>query len=379
MKIVVAPNAFKGSLSAAEAADAMAGGIRSAFPDIVVEAAPLADGGDGLVAVAVDALKGERRRLTVTGPRDTPVAAEICYVESMRLVVVEMARASGLALLPDGLRDPSLTSTFGTGELIRAGLDLGADRVYVGLGGSATNDGGIGMAAALGVRFLDSAGTPLPGIGASLEAIADIDLSGLDPRIGRTTISAVCDVDNPLYGPRGAAFVYGPQKGASREQVIALDRGLRHLARVIEKRLGVAVADMPGAGAAGGLGAGVHAFLGAALRKGIDLVFEMVGLDEKLAGADLVLTGEGRIDSQTVSGKVPAGVGAAARTAGVPCIAIAGSIGEGRDELHACGIDALFSLCPGPLSQEEAMVDARRNLSRATEQAVRAFLAGRRG
>jgi glycerate kinase len=305
------------------------------------------------------------------------VQADFCYVKSMDLVTVEMALASGLALLPDELRDPTLTTTYGTGEVIRAGLDLGVKRINVGIGGSATNDGGIGMAQALGIRFLDKAGRELPGIGASLGDIAEIDLSGLDPRVKETTFGAVCDVDNPLCGPKGAAAVYGPQKGASPAQVEALDRGLRNLADVIQKQMGLEVADMPGAGAAGGLGAGLSAFLGAKLCRGIELIFELVGLNDKLTGADLALTGEGQIDFQTVFGKAPGGVGVAAKAQGIPCFAIAGAVGENLGDLHDTGISAVFSLCTGPMTLEESMKQSKENLARVTQQAVRAFLAGR--
>lgn len=378
MKIVTAPNAFKGSLTATEAAIAMEAGIRRILPDSEVVQVPVADGGDGLVDVAVEALNGEMRSLTVTGPRNSPVEANYCYVKSMDLVTVEMALASGLALLPDDLQDPTLTTTFGTGELIKVGLDLGVSRINVGIGGSATNDGGIGMAQALGVRFLDKDGRELPGIGGSLASIAKIDFSGLDPRIKETTIEAVCDVENPLYGPKGAAFVYGPQKGASPEQVNELDKGLKNLAGLIQKDMGIDVANMPGSGAAGGLGGGLHAFLGAKLCKGIDLIFDLVGLPEKLSGADLALTGEGQIDFQTVFGKAPGGVGAAAKAQGIPCFAIAGSIGKELGDLHDSGINAVFSLCPGPMTLKESMKLSKENITRVTEQAIRAFLAGRK-
>lgn len=377
MKIVTAPNAFKGSLTATEAAIAMEAGIRRIIPEAEVIQVPVADGGDGLVEVAVEALNGEMRSLEVAGPRNSTLEANFCYVQSMDLVTVEMALASGLALLPEDLQDPTLTTTFGTGELIKAGLDIGVSRINVGIGGSATNDGGIGMAQALGVRFLDKNGSELPGIGASLASIVKIDLSGLDPRIRETTIEAVCDVENPLYGPEGAAFVYGPQKGASPEQVKELDKGLKNLAELIQKDLGMDVADMPGAGAAGGLGAGLHAFLGAKLCKGIDLIFDLVGLPKKLSGADLALTGEGQIDFQTVFGKAPGGVGVAARAQGIPCFAIAGSIGKELGDLHKSGINAVFSLCPGPMTLEESMKLSKENVTRVTEQAIRAFLAGR--
>lgn len=377
MKIIAAPNAFKGSLTATEAAIAMEAGIRKILPEAEVVQVPVADGGDGLVDVAVEALNGEMRSLEIVGPRNSPLEASFCYVKSMDLVTVEMALASGLALLPENLQDPTLTTTFGTGELIKTGLDLGVTRINVGIGGSATNDGGIGMAQALGARFLDKDGRELPGIGASLASIVKIDLSGLDPRIADTTVEAVCDVDNPLYGPQGAAFVYGPQKGASPEQVKELDKGLKNLAEIIQNDLGMDVADMPGAGAAGGLGAGLHAFLGAKLCKGIDLIFELVGLPEKLSGADLVLTGEGQIDFQTVFGKAPGGVGIAARAQGIPCFAIAGSIGKELGDLHKTGINAVFSLCHGPMTLEESMKLSKENVTRVTEQAIRAFLAGR--
>jgi len=377
MKIIAAPNAFKGSLTATEAAIAMEAGIRKILPEAEVVQIPVADGGDGLVDVAVEALNGEMRSLEIAGPRNNPLEANFCYVKSMDLVTVEMALASGLALLPEDLQDPTLTTTFGTGELIKTGLDLGVTRINVGIGGSATNDGGIGMAQALGARFLDKDGRELPGIGASLASIVKIDLSGLDPRIADTTIEAVCDVDNPLYGPKGAAFVYGPQKGASPEQVKELDKGLKNLAEIIQNDLAIDVADMPGAGAAGGLGAGLYAFLGAKLCKGIDLIFDLVGLPEKLSGADLVLTGEGQIDFQTVFGKAPGGVGIAARAQGIPCFAIAGSIGKELGDLHKTGINAVFSLCHGPMTLEESMKLSKENVTRVTEQAVRAFLAGR--
>ena len=288
-----------------------------------------------------------------------------------------MALASGLALLTTDLQDPTLSTTYGTGELIQKALDLQVARINFGIGGSATNDGGMGMAQALGVRFLDKSGEQLPPIGKSLLAIAKIDISGLDPRINKVNIEAVCDVDNPLFGPKGAAYIYAPQKGATPEQVEELDRGLQNLGKRIKEDLGIDVSTMPGAGAGGGLGAGLHAFLGAKLRKGIDLIFDLIGLHDKLSGADLVLTGEGQIDFQTVYGKAPGGVGAAAKAQNIPCFAIAGSIGKDLGTLHDTGIDAVFSLCPGPISLEESMQLSKENISRVTEQAIRAFLAGK--
>jgi len=377
MKVVAAPNAFKGCLTATAAADAMAAGVLQAIPNAEVIRVPVADGGDGLVDVAIEGLAGEPRVVRVSGPRNEPIDATFCYVQAMNFAAVEMALASGLALLPENRRDATRTTTRGTGELIRAALDLGVSRIGVGIGGSSTNDGGIGMATALGVLFLDDRGDPVEPVGGALGNIRRIDMSGLDRRAGSVRIEAVCDVDNPLCGPTGAAFVYGPQKGATPEQVKILDAGLANLADVIERDLDLDVRDLPGSGAAGGLGAGLKAFLGAELRRGVDLVLELVDLDGKLDGVGLVLTGEGQIDFQTAYGKAPAGVGAAAKARSTPCIAIAGSVGEGLGDLHTIGIDAVFSLCHGPVTLEDAMTNATEYLTRATEQAVRAFLVGR--
>ena len=374
MKIIAAPNAFKGSLTATEAALAMETGIKKVLPNAEIIRVPVADGGDGLVEVAKEALNGEIRSQQVTGPGHKPVQADYCYIESMDLLTVEMALASGLALLPPDQQDPTRTTTYGTGELIKTGLDLGVKTINVGIGGSATNDGGMGMAQALGVRFLDKNDQELPGIGAALTDIARIDISGLDPRLKSTKIAAVCDVDNPLCGTQGAAHVYGPQKGADPQQVKELDKGLENLARLIQRDLGVDVLTMPGGGAAGGLGAGLYAFLNARLCRGIDLIFELVNLEEKMTGADLVLTGEGQIDFQTVFGKAPGGVGALAQKMNIPCIAIAGSIGEDLGSLHQDGISAVFSLCSGPISLEQAIQEGAANISRVTEQVIRCFL-----
>jgi glycerate kinase len=378
VKIVLAPNALKGCLTATEAVEAMARGVARACPAAEIACVPVADGGDGLADVLVNALRGETLTVTVTGPRGDPVSASFCHVPARRLAAIEMATASGLALLARDRLNPLLTTTRGTGELIAAALDLGISHLIVGIGGSATNDGGIGMATALGVRFLDGSGNPVEPVGGALAAIQRIDPGGLDPRLAGVRVEAICDVDNPLLGERGAAFVYGPQKGATPAQVRELDAGLAHLAAVIERDLGLDVRELPGAGAAGGLGAGLKAFLDAELRRGVDLVLDLVGLEAHLRGADLVLTAEGQIDFQTAFGKAPAGVAERARTRGVPCLAIAGSVGSGLDSLHALGIDAVFSLCPGPVSLEQAMAAGGDFLAAATEQAVRAFLAGHR-
>ncbi|WP_456386991.1 glycerate kinase [Desulfolithobacter sp.] len=379
MKIVIAPNEFKESLSAPGVAAAMAVGVRRAFPGAQVVEVPVADGGDGLVEVVHGALGGQLVCKTVTGPLFTPVEACFCHVEDKGVAVIEMALASGLALVPPEQRDPCQTTTFGTGELIRAALDLGVSRVVVGIGGSATSDGGIGMASALGVRFLDGKGQEVEPVGLALGSICHIDISGMDPRLRDVEIEAVCDVDNPLCGDNGAARVYAPQKGATPAQVELLDEGLVNLARVIAADLGVDVCNLPGAGAAGGLGGGLYAFLGARMRRGAEFVLDLVELEKHLQGADLVLTGEGQVDFQTASGKAPAGVARAAARRGIPCIALAGSVGEELGGLYESGISAVFSICPGPVTLVQAMAGAREYLSRAAEQVVRCYVAGGAG
>lgn len=379
MRIIVAPNAFKGSLSAMDAAMAMKRGILAAIPHCHVVCVPVADGGDGLTEVMAQALGGTLIETSVLGPRMEPLSSIFCLVEEERLAVIEMARASGLALLPKNKQDPTKTSTYGTGQLIGAALDKGVRRIIVGLGGSATCDGGIGMASALGYKFLDKKGKELVPIGSSLRLIHAIDKSEVDNRLRAVLVEGVCDVTNPLIGPNGASPVYSSQKGASCEQIVELDAGLENLARVIDRDMGIDIRHMAGAGAAGGLGGGLHAFLGAELRKGIDLVIDIVHLKEKIRGADLVLTAEGRIDFQTKYDKAPAGVARAALEAGVPCIAVCGGVGERIDELYEVGINAVFSLCMGPQTLESAMQDGFTLLSQAVEQVVRAFLAGRQG
>ncbi len=379
MRIIVAPNAFKGSLSAMDAAMAMKKGILKVIPHCHVVCVPVADGGDGLTEIMAQALGGTLINIWVLGPRMEPLSSIFCLVEEKGVAVIEMARASGLALLPKNQQDPTKTSTYGTGQLIRAALDKGVRRIIVGLGGSATCDGGIGMASALGYKFLDKEGKALVPIGSSLRRIHAIDGNEVDKRLGAVLFEGVCDVTNPLIGQNGASPVYSPQKGASPEQIVELDAGLENVARVIDREMGIDIRYMPGAGAAGGLGGGLHAFLGAELRKGIDLVIDIVNLKEKIRGADLVLTAEGRIDFQTKCDKAPVGVARAAQEAGVPCIAVCGGVGERIDELYDSGINAAFSICTGPLSLESAMHNGFNLLSHTVEQVIRAFLAGRQG
>ncbi len=378
MKIVLAPNAFKDSLTAAEAAQAMAKGIAAVDPAIATVHVPIADGGDGLFDVFSSVFEGECRTVTVTGPLGKPLQADYFYIPASRTAVVEMARSSGLALLKQEERDARATTTLGTGELVADAIRHGATHIIVGIGGSATNDGGMGFATALGVKFLGEDGKEVRPIGEDLEKVRRIDLSGRIFEPGKVTFEAVCDVDNPLCGDRGAAAVYGPQKGASPEDVKYLDAGLANLSRQVEKQLGVNVCHKPGSGAAGGLGYGLAVFAHAELRPGVDVVLDMVGIDKELADADLALTAEGRIDFQTAMGKGPSGVGQRAKKAGVPCLALAGGVSGDISNLHEVGIDAAFSLCSGPMTLDDAMKNGADLLAKATEQVLRAFLAGKR-
>jgi len=363
LKIVIAPDSFKESLTAVEVAQAICAGFRAVFPDADYVLLPVADGGEGTVDALVAATGGRRVGLRVAGPLGDEVEA-FYGVAGDGAAVIEMAAAAGLERVPPGRRNPLLTTTFGVGQLIRAALDDGRRRFIVGVGGSATNDGGAGMLQALGVRFLDASGGELARGGGALETLARIDVSGLDPRISESTIEVACDVDNPLVGPRGASAIFGPQKGATPEMVRVLDANLARYAAAIERTLGVSVADMPGAGAAGGLGAALHAFLGARLRSGTEIVLAAVGMDRIVADADLVVTGEGRIDGQTVHGKTPIGVAAAASRRGKPVIAIAGSLGPGFEAVHEHGIAAVFSVLERPCTLAEALADAAGNLRR---------------
>ncbi|MCM2320535.1 MAG: glycerate kinase [Pseudomonas sp.] len=358
MKIVIAPDSFKESLSAAEVAAAIATGLREVWPQAELLCRPMADGGEGTVVALIAATGGEYRECVVRGPLGEPVAATWGWIAASRSAVIEMAAASGLQLVPADSRDVLRACTFGTGELIRAALDAGAERIVLGFGGSATNDAGSGMLRALGVRFEDAEGRLLQTGGAALAQLARIDLSGLDPRLQAVDFEVACDVDNPLCGPRGASQVFGPQKGATPEQVRQLDAALAHFADVCAHSLGRDGRDLPGSGAAGGIGFAARTFLAATFRPGIELVAEVSGLEQAVVGADLVITGEGRIDLQTLHGKTPMGVASIAKRHGVPVVALAGMLGEGYQHLYGHGIDAAFSLAPGPISLADALADA---------------------
>jgi glycerate kinase len=346
VRVLVAPDKFKGTLSAQQAAEAIAGGWERGDPAAQVEAVPMADGGEGTLDTLVAALGGNRFTEQVSGPLGDPVRAEFAVVPAngSGLGVVEMARASGLELISPARRDPKRTTTRGTGELILAACRGGAERVLVCIGGSATNDGGAGMAQAVGVRLLDARGADLrPGGGALLD-LAAIDMSAMDPTVRATSFVVASDVDNPLVGPNGASAVYGPQKGASPEDVALLDRALGHLAAVIHRDLGLDVRDVPGAGAAGGLGGGLMAFLGARLRPGVDVVIEAVRLRERMEKADLVVTGEGMFDVQSLHGKAPAGVLRVATEFGVPAVVLCGQKRAVHPEARVVALADRFGL-----------------------------------
>jgi glycerate kinase len=378
MRIVVAPDSFKGSLGALGVAGAMERGIRAVFPDAEVVKVPVADGGEGTVEALVEATRGSLRARHVRGPLGDVVEARWGVLGDGRTGVVEMAAASGLTLVPRDRRDPRVTTTFGTGELVRAALEDGLSRLIVGIGGSATNDGGTGMARALGIRFLDGGGRDLPEGGAALARLARIDLSGRDLRLDGAELLVACDVDNPLTGPLGASAVYGPQKGATPEMVRELDAALEHYAGVARAATGRDVASRPGAGAAGGLGAGLLYFTPARLRPGVEIVLEATGFDALVRGADLVLTGEGRTDAQTAMGKAPVGVAAAARRHGVPVVCLSGGLGPGADDVLALGVDAVASAVPGPMALEEAMARGPELVEEAAVRACRLLKVGMR-
>jgi glycerate kinase len=349
----------------------MAQGARAVFPKAEVVAVPMADGGEGTLDALVAGTGGRIITQSVTGPLGRPVGARFGLLGDGETAAIEMAAASGLLLVPRDQKNPLVTTTYGTGELIKAALALGVKRIVCGIGGSATNDGGAGMIMALGARLLKADGTSIGFGGGALTDLDRIDMSGLDPRLGQVELMIACDVDNPLCGPRGASAVYGPQKGATPELVEYLDGALGHLADVMARDVGRDVRNFPGAGAAGGLGAGLMGFLGARLRPGIEVVMEALRIDDLLAGATLVVTGEGRTDGQTLAGKVPMGVARRAATHGVPAIVVSGAVTPDADALLEHNIASLISICDGPMNLDEAMAHAAELLERATARALR--------
>jgi glycerate kinase len=370
MRVLVAPDKFRGTLSADEAAHAVATGWRTIRPGDDVELIPLADGGEGTLDTLLAALSGERRSETVMGPLGEPVEAEFGVADSdgLTLGVVEMARASGLDLIPPDQRDPKRTTTRGTGQLIMAAVGAGADRLVVCIGGSATNDGGAGMAQALGARLLDATGRELQPGGAGLLDLDRIEVHGIPADLRRVDVLVASDVDNPLVGPGGASAAYGPQKGATAEDVELLDRALTRYADVITRDLGVDVRDRPGAGAAGGLGAGLMAFLEAELRAGVDVVMEAVGFRERARGSDLVITGEGKLDEQSLHGKTPAGVMSVASELGIPVAIVCGQATIAPSGVEVASLAARFGLERAMSDAGPALEEVSRELAQAADR-----------
>lgn len=371
MKIVIAPQAFKGSLSALQAADAIANGAQRVFPDAQLTRVPIADGGDGTLDALINATGGTSHEAKVTGPLGSPVDARWGVLGDGMTTVIEAAQGCGLALLSDNERDPLTTTTYGVGELIKHALDAGYRKMLIGLGGSSTNDGGAGLAMALGARLLDANEKPISHGGQALLNLATIDVSGLDPRLNGTNLIIALDVTNPLCGPTGASTTFGPQKGASPEDVTILDSALAHLAGIIERDIGVDVMDMPGGGAAGGMGAGLVAFLGAKIEWGADIVCGAVGLDGHLANADLVITGEGRLDWQTAYNKAPVAVARLAAARSIPVLGVAGSLGPGWRGLYKEGFTVLSGMASKTVSIEDAIAEPEIPLANATVRGLR--------
>lgn len=376
MKVVIAPQEFKGSISALEAARAMEKGVKRVVPNIETVLVPVADGGDGTLQTLVETSGGKLHKISVTGPLGSEVESLWGAMGDGRTAVIEMARTSGLALISQDKLDCLTATTYGLGEAIKASLESGFRSFIIGIGGSATNDGGAGMAQALGIRLLDSEGYNLPFGGAALANLDHITMDGLDRRALTSEFLVACDVTNPLTGPEGASAVYGPQKGATPEMVKQLDAALAHFAKIVRRDIGIDVEHIPGGGAAGGLGAGMVAFLSATMRPGVDIVLETVGLKDQLVGADLVITGEGQTDFQTIYKKAPIGVAEMAKKSDIPVIAISGSLGERFQVVHDHGIDAAAAITTAPMTLEEASEHAFDLIASETEEALRFLKTG---
>lgn len=375
MKVLIAIDSFKGSISSAEAEEAVSRGIQKAIPGAETVCFPVADGGEGTAETLVKGRDGSMIKVDVTGPLGEIVNASYGWLPDDGVAVIETAQAAGLPLVPEDKRNPLNTTSFGVGEFIKDALDKGIRKILLGLGGSATNDGGMGMLRALGARFRDEEGNELEGFGRDLLRVREVDLSGLDARLGECSVSAACDVKSVLFGPEGAAYIFAPQKGAGPAEVMALDEGLRKYAAIMEKAVGKDHSRDEGSGAAGGLGFALRACLNAELRPGTELVLSLLGFDRAMEGVDVVVTGEGCIDHQTPRGKVPCGVGRRAHELGAYVIAFAGKLGENAEICNQQGIDAMFSICRGPVSCEEAMKRDRAmaNLELSAEQVFRLF------
>lgn len=371
MKIILAPDSFKESMTAKEACEVIERGMKKIIPDLECISVPMADGGEGTTQSLVDATGGEFYTQRVLGPLGESVEARFGILGDGKTAILEMAAASGLELVPKEKRDATVTTTYGTGELIRAALDKNVETILIGIGGSATNDGGAGMIQALGGKLLDSCGKEIGFGGGQLSNLCKIDLSNLDKRLEKTKIIVACDVQNPLTGVSGASHIFGKQKGANEEQRELLDKNLKHYAEIIRRDVGKDVENIPGAGAAGGLGAGLMAFLSAELKKGIEIVIEYSKLEEKMQGADLVITGEGSIDAQTRFGKTPYGVAMTAKKYDIPVIALAGNVGKDIEVLYEYGFTAVFSILPRVESLEKAISNGKENLQYMSESIAR--------
>lgn len=376
MKIVLAPDSFKESMSAMEVCQSIGKGFRKVFPDSEYVNVPIGDGGEGTVQSFVDMSGGEIIDVEVIGPLGDKVEGFYGLSSDKKTAYIEAAAAAGLDQVPVEKRNPFDTSTFGVGELIKSALDQGVQHIILGIGGTATNDGGIGMAAALGVRFLDQAEQELEPVVGALDQLEHIDISALDSRLNDVHFEIACDVSNPLIGESGASYVFGPQKGATAEMVQVLDELLASYATIIEKSLGKSVKDVSGAGAGGGLGAAAIVFLGAQLKSGIDVMLDFVRFDELLDNADLVITGEGKMDSQTIYGKAPIGVAKRAQKQSIPVIAIAGALGEGYHNVYQHGIDAAFSIVNGAATLEDALKNGKKNTESTAENIARLLKVG---
>lgn len=371
MKILVAPDSFKGSLTAMEAAENIKRGIHNYDSKTEVELLPMADGGEGTVQSLVDATDGKIIEELVTGPLGEEVKAFYGLLGDGKTAVIEMAAASGLPLVPENKRNPLLTTTYGTGELIASALDRKVEKIIVGIGGSATNDAGVGMAQALGAEILDAKGQQIEFGGGNLDQIEKINLDKLDSRLKDVEVIVACDVDNPLYGKNGAAYVYGPQKGADQEMVEILDQNLRHFNQKSIDELNINTNKIAGAGAAGGLGAGLVAFLNAELRAGIDIILDFIKFEEKLEDVDLVITGEGMLDGQSIYGKTPIGVSRSAAKKNIPVIAVAGTLGEGVEKILDHGINSYFSIIDRPANLAEIVEESPELIAKLVEQIMR--------
>ena len=371
MKIVVAPQAFKGSLSATEVGNSMIKGIENVIENSTNLLVPVADGGDGTLETLVESSQGKINSIKVTGPLGEQQNSAWGALGRNKTAIIEMARSSGLALVPINKLNPLISTTYGLGEVILDALDQGYRDFIIGIGGSATNDAGAGMAQALGAKLLDSNGNELPFGGESLSKLNSINIDGIDTRIKESNFAIACDVNNPLTGPEGASAIYGPQKGATPEMVNTLDQALTNFAKIVEKDLGIKINNVEGSGAAGGLGGGLIAFLNGKLRKGVDIVLDFVDIDKALINTNLVITGEGQLDFQTIYNKAPIGVARRAKHLGIPVIAISGSLGENFSVVHEHGIDAASSIVSKPMTLEEASKNAPELISTATEQALR--------